>query len=143
MSEPPAPPRPNPKPLRGEVWEFDLTPGKGREQKGVRPCLVVSTEGVNRAGFGTVVVCPVATTQRPEIPWRPGSPPPDLREARALRCRSVAAQVPLEGRVGATGERLDLRLRERREGGSVQVVFGHLGDLGIRTKRAAGLSAGA
>jgi mRNA-degrading endonuclease toxin of MazEF toxin-antitoxin module len=28
-----------PKPLRGGIWMFDLNPKKGREQKGVRPCL--------------------------------------------------------------------------------------------------------
>lgn len=36
-----------------------LDPKKGREQKGVRPCLVVSTDALNRSRFGTVVVCPV------------------------------------------------------------------------------------
>lgn len=40
-----------PKPLPGEVWMFDLNPKKGREQKGVRPCLVVSTDALNRSDF--------------------------------------------------------------------------------------------
>ena len=51
------------KPLRGEIWMFDLNPKKGREQKGVRPCLVVSTDALNRSDFGTVVICPVTTTE--------------------------------------------------------------------------------
>ena len=81
MAGPSEQPRPKPKPLRGEIWEFDLNPRKGREQKGVRPCLVVSTDGLNRSEFGTVIVCPVTTTERPEFHWRPGIVPLDLRVA--------------------------------------------------------------
>jgi len=72
---------PSPKPLRGEVWQFDLDPKKGREQKGVRPCLVVSTDSLNRSAFGTVIVCPVTTTERPNFTWRVGLVPGDLRIA--------------------------------------------------------------
>ena len=81
MAQPSAHARQKPKPLRGEIWEFDLDPRKGREQKGVRPCLVVSTDGLNRSDFGAVIVCPVTTTERPEFPWRPGIVPADLRVA--------------------------------------------------------------
>ena len=70
-----------PKPLRGEIWSFDLNPKKGREQKGVRPCLVVSTDTLNRSDFGTVVVCPITTTERPRFKWRVGVVPDDLRLA--------------------------------------------------------------
>jgi mRNA interferase MazF len=65
--------------LRGEIWETDLNPRKGREQKGVRPCLVVSTDGLNRSRFGTVIVCPVTTTERDRFVWRPKIVPEDLR----------------------------------------------------------------
>jgi hypothetical protein len=43
-------------PLRGEIWEFDLNPRKGREQQSVRPCLVASTDALNRSRFGTVTL---------------------------------------------------------------------------------------
>jgi mRNA interferase MazF len=65
--------------LRGEIWEVDLNPRKGREQKGIRPCLVVSTDGLNRSRFGTVIVCPVTTTERDRFVWRPKIVPEDLR----------------------------------------------------------------
>jgi mRNA interferase MazF len=65
--------------LRGEIWEVDLDPRKGREQKGVRPCLVVSADGLNRSRFGTIIVCPVTTTRREDFSWRPGLLPEDLR----------------------------------------------------------------
>jgi mRNA-degrading endonuclease toxin of MazEF toxin-antitoxin module len=69
--------------LRGEIWEVDLDPRKGREQAGIRPCLVVSTDGLNRSKFGTVIVCPITTTHRETFRWRPGLLPGDLRIADA------------------------------------------------------------
>lgn len=65
--------------LRGEVWEIDLNPRKGREQKGVRPCLIVSTDGLNRSRFGTVIVCPITTRERDTFVWRPKLVAGDLR----------------------------------------------------------------
>lgn len=70
-----------PKPLRGEVWMFDLNPKKGREQKGVRPCLVVSTDALNRSDFGTVIICPITTTERLHFKWRVPVATADLRLA--------------------------------------------------------------
>jgi mRNA interferase MazF len=70
-----------PKPLRGEIWLFDLNPKKGREQKGVRPCLVVSTDALNRSDFGTVIICPITTTERPTFRWRVALAPGELRLA--------------------------------------------------------------
>lgn len=71
----------HPKPLRGEIWMVDLNPKKGREQKGVRPCLVVSTDALNRSDFGTVILCPITTTERPRFKWRTAIAPGDLRLA--------------------------------------------------------------
>src|SRR3989337_3441300 len=70
-----------PKPLRGEIWMIDLDPKKDREQKGVRPCLIVSTDALNRSDFGTVILCPITTTERPSFTWRVGLQPGDLRVA--------------------------------------------------------------
>lgn len=71
----------SPKPLRGEIWQVDLNPKKGREQRGVRPCLIVSTDALNRSRFGTVILCPITTTERPSFKWRVGLVPEDLRIA--------------------------------------------------------------
>jgi mRNA-degrading endonuclease toxin of MazEF toxin-antitoxin module len=70
-----------PKPMRGEIWMIDLNPKKGREQKGVRPCLIVSTDALNRSDFGTVILCPITTTERESFKWRVGLQPNDLRVA--------------------------------------------------------------
>lgn len=70
-----------PRPLRGEIWMFDLNPKKGREQKGVRPCLIVSTNALNKSDFGTVIICPITTTGRSSFKWRVAVAPGDLRLA--------------------------------------------------------------
>lgn len=72
-----------PRPLRAEIWEFDLNPKRGREQRGVRPCLIVSTDALNRSSFGTAIICPITTRERPTFSWRPGILPSDLRLADA------------------------------------------------------------
>jgi mRNA interferase MazF len=72
-----------PKPVRGEIWMVDLDPKRGREQKGVRPCLIVSTDALNRSDFGTVILCPITTTERESFRWRVGLQPTDLRVADA------------------------------------------------------------
>lgn len=72
-----------PKPLRGEIWMMNLDPKKGREQKGVRPCLIVSTDALNRSDFGTVILCPITTTERESFQWRVGIQPNELRLADA------------------------------------------------------------
>lgn len=66
------------KPRRWEIWEIDLNPVKGREQKGVRACLVISLDALNLSSFGTIIVCPLTTTHRASFKWRPGLVPGDL-----------------------------------------------------------------
>lgn len=57
-------------PRRGEIYEVNLDPAKGREQKGRRPCLVVSGDPLNASGLGTVMVCPLTTKEKPRFVWR-------------------------------------------------------------------------
>jgi mRNA-degrading endonuclease toxin of MazEF toxin-antitoxin module len=68
-----------PRPLKGEIWDFDLNPKKGREQKGTRRCLVVSTNAMNRSKFGSVIICPITSRERSSFRWRPTLAPADLR----------------------------------------------------------------
>lgn len=71
------------KPRRWEIWEIDLNPAKGREQQGVRACVVISLDALNQSNFGTIIVCPITTTYRERFTWRPGLVPDDLRVAAA------------------------------------------------------------
>jgi mRNA interferase MazF len=55
-------------PFRGEIWNADLDPTRGREQAGKRPVLVVSTDRFNEGPAELVVVLPI-TSRAKGIPW--------------------------------------------------------------------------
>lgn len=42
---------------RGEIWQINLNPTAGKEQQGVRPVMVVSTEAFNQSGL--TIICPI------------------------------------------------------------------------------------
>jgi mRNA interferase MazF len=65
-----------PDPLRGEVWNVNLDPTKGREQRGTRPALVVSHNSFNRGAAELVIVVPLTTTFR-GIPLHVRVDPPE------------------------------------------------------------------
>jgi mRNA interferase MazF len=46
-------------PVRGEVWMADLGFGRGREQSGTRPALIVSMDGFNRSGAELAIMVAV------------------------------------------------------------------------------------
>lgn len=49
-------------PLRGELYEVDLGPTAGSEQRGRRPLLVISIDEMNRAPAELIVAVPLTTT---------------------------------------------------------------------------------
>jgi mRNA interferase MazF len=53
-----------PSPRRGEVWLVNYHPGRGSEQKGVRPALVVQNNVGNQYAATTIVVA-ITTTIKP------------------------------------------------------------------------------
>jgi len=48
---------------RGEVWLIELDPVKGSEQRGSRPCVIVSHDSVNKA-LPTIIVIPLSTKNK-------------------------------------------------------------------------------
>ncbi len=50
--------------LRGEVWLIDLDPVRGHEQKGTRPCLVISQDLFNRSPAGLLIVLPITSRDK-------------------------------------------------------------------------------
>ncbi len=38
-----------------EIWQLDLSPSKGSEQNGIRPCIILQTNAVSDFGFTTIV----------------------------------------------------------------------------------------
>lgn len=49
---------------RGEVWLADFNPTRGREQAGVRPCLIVSVDPFNHGPLDLVFAAPITSTKR-------------------------------------------------------------------------------
>jgi mRNA interferase MazF len=50
---------------RGEIYYVDWSPGRGSEQAGVRPSLVVQNDAGNRASSTTIVAAITSRTGRP------------------------------------------------------------------------------
>ncbi len=49
---------------RGDVWEADFDPVRGREQAGPRPALIVSADVFNQGSSGLVTVVPLTSRGR-------------------------------------------------------------------------------
>lgn len=47
--------------LNGEIWKVKLYPVRGSEQDGIRPCLIVSPNSMNKS-LQTVIVIPLTTS---------------------------------------------------------------------------------
>lgn len=79
-----------PVPARGEIWLADLNPVRGREQAGMRPCLVISVDPFNQSPAGLVIVLPV-TSKNKGIRSHVVVMPPEggVREASYIKCEDV------------------------------------------------------
>ncbi|MBM3405322.1 MAG: type II toxin-antitoxin system PemK/MazF family toxin [Bacteroidetes bacterium] len=44
-----------------DIWLADLNPGSGREQRGVRPMVIISGDAMNR-NLGICIACPITST---------------------------------------------------------------------------------
>ena len=102
----------SPAPARGEIWLADLNPVRGREQAGMRPCLVVSVDLFNQSPAGLVIVLPV-TSKNKGIRSHVEVLPPEggVREASYIKCedvRSISTErlVTRWGRIGLDPLRL-------------------------------------
>lgn len=51
-------------PRRGEVWRVNFNPGRGSEQKGVRPALVIQNDVGNQYSSTTIVAAITTTVKK-------------------------------------------------------------------------------
>ena len=79
-----------PDPLRGDIWLVNLDPTRGHEQRGNRPCLVVSVDPFNQGPADLVVVLPITTRKR-GIPFHVEVHPPEggLKEGSFVKCEDI------------------------------------------------------
>ena len=104
---------------RGDVWLADLDEGRGHEQAGVRPVLVVSASEIGTGPGDLAVVVPLTTTFRAAQPLHVAIEPPDggTRQASYAMTEQIRAvsRERLLRHWGAidddTMERVDHRLR--------------------------------
>jgi len=97
---------------RGELWWVDWSPGRGSEQAGRRPALVVQSDAANRnPRYPNVIVVAVSTKGRP-LPFHIRLDPSDengLVEVSFVKCEQIftISKQRLERRLGRlTAEQL-------------------------------------
>src|SRR5712691_8215316 len=62
------PPSSPPSPRRGEIWDVNWSPGRGAEQKGVRPALIIQNDRGNASlSYPLTIVASMSRTER-ELP---------------------------------------------------------------------------
>ena len=62
------PPSSPPSPRRGEIWDVNWSPGRGAEQKGIRPALVIQNDRGNASlSYPLTIVASMSRTER-ELP---------------------------------------------------------------------------
>lgn len=77
---------------RGEIWTVDWTPGRGSEQTGLRPALVIQTDAACRnPKYPNVIVLAMSTSGR-RVPFHiPLTPTTDngLRAPSFVKCEQI------------------------------------------------------
>ena len=53
---------------RGEIYDVDWSPGRGSEQKGVRPAIVIQN-GIGNAHSSTTIVAAITSQAQPTYPF--------------------------------------------------------------------------
>ncbi|MDD5748172.1 MAG: type II toxin-antitoxin system PemK/MazF family toxin [Actinomycetota bacterium] len=94
--------------MRGQVWlvAFDKQT-RGREQRGIRPALVISSDDFNLSGLDLVVVIPITTSTRPfasHIPVK--RPEGGLEKDSSIMCEQIKSisKKRLVRRLGSINE---------------------------------------
>lgn len=102
-------------PKRGEIWSVDLSPVRGHEQPGRRPCLVISDDLYNSGPAEKHIIVPV-TSKDKRIPYHIEvlAPEGGLRMRSHLMCddiRSVSRDRFME-RFGVVSEKTILLVQD-------------------------------
>src|SRR6266513_5956251 len=85
-------PRGLPTPNRGEIWQLDWSPGRGSEQTGVRPALIIQNNPGNHSPvYPNTIVVSISTKGR-AIPFHifvPRSAANGLKADSFVKCEQV------------------------------------------------------
>jgi mRNA interferase MazF len=109
-------------PFRGEVWLADFNPTKGREQAGVRPCLVFSVDPFNHGPLELVIAIPITSARR-GWPTHVKVAPPEggLKNVSYIKCEDIRSMSSdrLIKRMGVVS-----RETMAKTEGRVRILFG-------------------
>ena len=87
-----APPSPHPSPRRGEIWDVNWSPGRGAEQQGVRPALIIQNDRGNASlSYPLTIVASMSRTER-ELPLHVRITPSEengLTDFTDVKCEQV------------------------------------------------------
>src|SRR6059058_5731938 len=86
------PPLPPPGPRRGEIWDVNWSPGRGAEQQGIRPALIIQNDRGNlSANYPLTIVASMSRTER-ELPLHVRIAPSEengLTDYTDVKCEQV------------------------------------------------------
>lgn len=94
-----------PEPQRGEIWWVNWSPGRGSEQSGRRPALVVQTDAANQnPRYPNTIVVAVSTKGR-QVPFHvliQPTPENGLTASSFIKCEQILtiSKDRLEERIG-------------------------------------------
>ena len=105
-------------PARGEAWMADLGIGRGREQSGTRPVLIISVDAFNQSGAELVLAIPLTSRQKrirthvEILPPEGGVTVPSYIKCEDMRSVSTERLLRLMGTVStSTLSEVETRLR--------------------------------
>ena len=79
-------------PRRGEIWDVNWSPGRGAEQKGIRPALIIQNDRGNTSpSYPLTIVASMSRTER-EIPLHVRIAPTEengLTDSTDVKCEQV------------------------------------------------------
>jgi mRNA interferase MazF len=91
-SQPSLPPLPLPSPRRGEIWDVNWSPGRGAEQRGIRPALIIQNDRGNASSsYPLTIVASMTRTER-ELPLHVRIAPSEengLTDFTDVKCEQV------------------------------------------------------
>jgi len=94
-------------PQQSTLYWVDLNPTRGHEQRGTRPCLIVSPDWLNQGTSGLVFAVPLTTRQK-DIPSHVRLDPPmgDLKKTSYIMPEQlrVISTGRLKGQIGSVPE---------------------------------------
>ncbi len=97
-------------PLVSEIWKVKLYPVRGSEQDGIRPCLVISPNSMNKA-LQTIIVVPLTTSHK-DWPTRANI---SINKTQSQACIEHIRSVSKERFVEKIGKSTDIEMAAVRK----------------------------